>query len=73
MDYSPDQIKYMQMLQEQGVEIHSYTIQLSCTNCPWACLKDVRTPDLSYYRNEEVYRCPLCRETSVRCKIERSV
>ena len=71
MDWTPKELKYMHLLQDSGYPIHTYTVLLHCTECPWACVKEVRSSKLSYYSAEEVYRCPLCRETSVKCRIDK--
>ena len=71
MDWSPEELHAMHILQDSGYPIITYTVQLHCTQCPWACLKEVRSQRLSYYSAEEVYKCPLCREISVKCRIEK--
>jgi len=71
MDWSPKELHYMHLLQDSGYPMNVFLVQLHCTKCPWACIKEVRSSKLSgYYSAEEVYKCPLCKEVSVECRIE---
>lgn len=71
MDWSPEELKMLFSLQDSGMPVHAFTVKLHCTNCPWACFKDIRSGKLSYYNREEIYKCPLCSETTVKCEIEK--
>jgi len=72
MDWSGDELKYLYFMEKSGISIHIYTIQLHCTNCPWACIREIRSSKASIYSEGEVYKCPLCEQATVKCKIERA-
>jgi len=70
VDWTPKELQAMHLLQELGYPIRTFTVQLYCINCPWACIKDIRSSKLVYYSAEEVYKCPLCEQQTIKCLIE---